>query len=81
MSLNIKNPRTHLLVRELADVLQVSQTEAVTVAVQDRLRQDNEAASTRLTTIRPTTEQIRAHVNQPSSTQSDTIYDKEGLFS
>lgn len=80
MSLNIKNPHTHQLVRELAAALQVSQTEAVTLAVQERLRQENEAAGGRLATIRGTARQIRAHVNEPASTQDGGLYDEEGLF-
>jgi antitoxin VapB len=37
MSLNIKNERTHQLVRRLAELTGVSQTDAVTDAVQRRL--------------------------------------------
>ena len=37
MSLNIKNERTHALVRELATLRGVSQTDAVTEAVEKRL--------------------------------------------
>ena len=38
MSLNIKDPRTHELVRRLADATGETQTEAVRIAVQERLR-------------------------------------------
>jgi antitoxin VapB len=46
MSLNIKNPETHRLVRELAEATGLSQTAAVTLAVsaqldQIRARQDD----------------------------------------
>jgi len=37
MSLNIKNPETHALAAELAQRLDVSMTEAVTLALQDKL--------------------------------------------
>ena len=37
MSLNIKNEDVHALVRELAEVLGVSQTSAVEAAVRDKL--------------------------------------------
>lgn len=37
MSLNIKNPETYRLVKELADATGESMTEAVTVAVRERL--------------------------------------------
>ena len=39
MSLNIKNERTHALVRELATLTGVSQTQAVEDAVQKRLEE------------------------------------------
>lgn len=38
MSLNIKNPRTHALARELAGLTGENVTVAVTVAIQERLR-------------------------------------------
>jgi len=37
MSLNIKNPETHALAAELAQRLDVSMTEAVTLALKDKL--------------------------------------------
>ncbi len=39
MSLNIKNPETYRLVKELADATGQSMTAAVTEAVRERLRQ------------------------------------------
>jgi antitoxin VapB len=44
MSLNIKNERTHALVRELATLRGVSQTEAVDEAVRARLAEFTAAA-------------------------------------
>lgn len=46
MSLNIKNERTHALVRELATLRGVSQTEAVDEAVRARLDQLGHDAET-----------------------------------
>ena len=37
MGINIKNPETQRLIRELADLTGESQTEAVTTAVSDRI--------------------------------------------
>jgi len=37
MSLNIKNPKTHALAAQLAQRLDLSMTEAVTVALKDKL--------------------------------------------
>jgi antitoxin VapB len=42
MSLNIKNPQTHALARELAALTGENVTEAVTVAIQERLRRIRE---------------------------------------
>jgi antitoxin VapB len=47
MSLNIKNERTHALVRELATLRGVSQTEAVEEAVRARLEQLSHDADTK----------------------------------
>jgi antitoxin VapB len=41
MSLNIKNERTHKLVAELAKVTGESMTQAVTVAVEERLQRES----------------------------------------
>jgi antitoxin VapB len=38
MSLNIKNPRTHALARELATLTGENVTEAVTAAIEERLQ-------------------------------------------
>lgn len=49
MSLNIKNEETHRLVRELAERTGESMTEAVSVAVRERLQrvEDSDAADRR----------------------------------
>lgn len=44
MSLNIKNPETHALAAELAERLGSTLTEAVTIALRDRLAQENREA-------------------------------------
>ncbi|MEO7722089.1 MAG: type II toxin-antitoxin system VapB family antitoxin [Pseudolysinimonas sp.] len=44
MSLNIKNERTHALVRQLATLSGMSQTDAVTDAVERRIAELNDAA-------------------------------------
>ena len=79
MSLNIKNPRTHQLVRELATALQVSQTDAVTLAVEEALHRDQNTYASRLKNIRKTATQIRAHVKNTSESDRE-IYDRDGLF-
>jgi antitoxin VapB len=46
-SLNIKNQETYRLIRELADATGESMTEAVTVAVRERLARTTRATETR----------------------------------
>ena len=47
MGLNIKNPETERLIRELAEKSGKSQTEAVTIAVREALERRGEAARQR----------------------------------
>jgi antitoxin VapB len=78
MSLNIKNERTHALVRELAILRGVSQTEAVEEAVRARLaalraEHDTEARFQRIMAIaRQTGPGLRA-----STFSVDDLYDEE----
>jgi antitoxin VapB len=82
MSLNIKNERTHALVRELAILTGVSQTEAVEQAVRARLAELNEEADIqqryeRLMAISRETSQIIRENGWTLST--DDLYDEQGL--
>ena len=80
MSLNIKNERTHALVRELATLRGVSQTEAVEEAVRARLggitaEHDKEARFERITELaRQTAESFQA---QGIALTTDDLYDDE----
>ena len=82
MSLNIKNERTHALVRELATLTGVSQTEAVEQAVRARLAELNEEADVqqryeRLMAIsRETSQLVREH---GWTLSTDDLYDEQGL--
>lgn len=82
MSLNIKNPQTHKLARELAGLTGESVTEAVTVAVQERLerlRQAREGSlAARLLAIG---EDCAARLREPyrSADHADLLYDERGL--
>ncbi len=82
MSLNIKNERTHALVRELAALRGVSQTEAVEGAVRanlELLRSDAETArrlERSLAIARETAAIIRA---TGGSLSTDELYDEQGL--
>ncbi len=90
MSLNIKNPRTTALVRELAERTGTSQTEAVEVAVRERLAaldagDSNESGSLeeRVKASERLVERIRANLT-PSErhalrTAESELYDESGL--
>jgi len=62
MSLNIKNERTHALVRELAERTGMSQTSAVESAVRLRLEQLNAQAGTRRPTARYPPEEVERRI-------------------
>ena len=80
MSLNIKNPRTHELARELATLTGESVTEAVTVALVQRLERVRQASrgslAARLLNIG---RDCAAHLAEPyrSVDHGDLLYDAE----
>ena len=82
MSLNIKNEKTHRLVRELARATGESMTAAVDKAVQERLeriRGDNKAGlAERLLKIG---RECAAHMKEPylSIDHGEMLYDEKGL--
>ena len=82
MSLNIKNERTHALVRELATLRGVSQTEAVEDAVRAHLHafqaeHDVQARHERVLAIAREMSVILRESGGPLST--DGLYDELGL--
>lgn len=80
MSLNIKNDEVHAAVRELADVLGVSQTSAVEIAVRDKLAQVNaqqEERATRLRTAVMAAQSAFADVELRAAEAE--LYDEAGL--
>ena len=79
MSLNIKNERTHALVRELATLRGVSQTEAVDEAVRVRLEQLSHTAETKRRFDR-TMEIVRetgAAYRERGGIEANDLYDAE----
>jgi antitoxin VapB len=81
MSLNIKNERTHALVRELATLSNMSQTEAVEDAVSRRLEQlrgdTREGLSARLLQIgRRSAERMGPERYEDPN---EWLYDEKGL--
>jgi antitoxin VapB len=84
MSLNIKNERTHALVRELATLSGVSQTEAVEDAVSrrlDQLRGDTKAeAHARVERIMKLAQELSSRLKPESFEDvNDWLYDENGL--
>lgn len=92
MSLNIKNERTHALVRELAKRTGLSQTSAVEEAVVRYLRDLDEQAvddagtdrvAARRARIDLVRSQIKADVNLPARSREhvdEILYDEFGLL-
>ncbi len=88
MSLNIKNPETHALIRELARLKGVSMTAAVTAAVQEEIRRTKANTSEVPDSPESRYERLRSHVRQyarlvPAPIHSWEIdaylYDENGL--
>lgn len=81
MALNIKNPRTEALVKELAARTGESQTAAITEAVKERLRRLQAPR-------RPSVEQLlaigqdcaRRLQQSPHKLEIEDLYDDQGLF-
>jgi antitoxin VapB len=82
MSLNIKNPESHRLARELTTLTGESMTEAVTTALRERLervRQDQcRGLAERLVQIG---KDCAAHLQEPfrSTDHAELCYDENGL--
>ncbi|MGN6333858.1 MAG: type II toxin-antitoxin system VapB family antitoxin [Motilibacteraceae bacterium] len=85
MALNIKNPRTEQLVRELAAATGESVTAAITIAVEERLkglsRPDESAAAQRAERIRAIARDAAPRWRDPfaSMEHGDLLYDEAGL--
>jgi len=82
MSLNIKSDQTHRLARELADATGESLTEAVTVALQERLdcvrrRHPDDFVERAMAIAR----ECAAHLKEPyrSIDHGEMLYDDRGL--
>lgn len=80
--LNIKSDEAYRLASELAALKGESLTEAVTVALRERLARETRAATReeRLARIREHAAAIRAHVAPGTTWESDKeLYDENGL--
>lgn len=79
MALNIKDQKTHELVKELADITGVSQTAAVRSAVEEKLlKLHREGLKARwLEIIKDTGPRFGEHLS--SETMDELLYDENGL--
>ena len=82
MSINIKNPETHRLARELAELTGESMTTAVTVAVRERrdrvlARRAPSTAQAMLELGRDTARRLPASVRDAD--HGELLYDQDGL--
>jgi antitoxin VapB len=75
VSLNIKNERTHALVRELATLRGVNQTDAVTEAVERRIAELRQVESRKETILRLASE-FRQYAGDVDLS-TDDLYDEE----
>ncbi len=80
MALNIKNEETHRLACELAELTGETTTEAVTVALRERLERQRENAE-RLKSIREISKRVSSRLKPgPSAVEhGDFLYDENGL--
>jgi antitoxin VapB len=82
MSLNIKSEQTHQLAQELAGLTGESMTEAVTVAVRERLDRVNRGSKGSLAErLLRIGKDCAAHLSGPSRTidHGELLYDEKGL--
>lgn len=82
MSLNIKNPETHMLARELADLTGENVTQAVTVAVRERLERLRRGRGKRLSEqLLAIGKDCASHLREPyrSTDHAELLYDERGL--
>ena len=82
MSLNIKNPKTHKLARELADITGESVTQAVTIAVEERLhRMKQDDKEVRKARIIARLADMASRIKEPNKSRNwdEYLYDERGL--
>jgi antitoxin VapB len=83
MTMNIKNPRTHELARELAGLTGETVTQAVTVALQERLDRlrDEAGAEERIRRMEELSRDIARRLGPDALAidHGDLLYDERGL--
>jgi antitoxin VapB len=82
MAMNLKNPETERLVRELVAITNESITEAITVAVRERLERLNQDSDNGLAErLLAIGKDCAARLKEPfrSADHGDLLYDERGL--
>lgn len=81
MALNIKDPATEQLARQLAALLGTKLTQAVKVALQDRIRaeQRKRDRDVRLARVRAMVAELNSGGSERPSSDHSWIYDEQGL--
>ena len=82
MSLNIKNPEAHALAQKLADQLGMSMTEAVTIALRDKLasaQREAEVARRKERILRMAKKMAAMIGPESLPDHAELLYDERGL--
>jgi antitoxin VapB len=82
MSLSIKNPEAHKLVRELAEETGETITQAVTLALRERLhrvRQKRDRKEISIEEMRAIAHRIRMSIKGRITAHAKLLYDESGL--
>lgn len=83
MGLNIKNPEAHKLATELAELTGESLTDAVTIALRERLQREVETRQDSREQLKKDVLEILARIHAgikgPGPDHGDFLYDERGL--
>jgi len=81
MSLNIKDPEAHKLAQRLAEETGESMTQAVTVALKEKLLRVRRTKRSKATAeeLRAIAKRFRSHLKGPVEDHGTLLYDEKGL--
>jgi antitoxin VapB len=81
MSMNIKDPEAHKLARRLAEETGETLTQAVRVAIKEKLSRVRRAKRSKATAeeLRAIAKRFRSHLKGPVEDHGSFLYDEKGL--
>ena len=81
MSLNIKDPEAHQLAQRLAEETGETMTQAVTVALREKLSRVRRAKRSKATAeeLQAITRRFQSHLKGPVEDHGTLLYDEKGL--